>query len=78
MFLLSDDYLNFRANPCRQSSLVHLTHDICYCRHYHGKLTAEEREQVQSEWTNGEVQVIVATLAFGMGTLCLWCSTVNG
>lgn len=36
-------------------------------KHYHGKLSSEEREQVQSEWTNGDVPVIVATLAFGMG-----------
>ncbi|KAL6770462.1 RECQ4 [Auxenochlorella protothecoides x Auxenochlorella symbiontica] len=36
-------------------------------RHYHGSLTAEERENVQSEWTNGEVALIVATIAFGMG-----------
>ncbi|RMZ53309.1 hypothetical protein APUTEX25_004797 [Auxenochlorella protothecoides] len=35
--------------------------------HYHGSLTAEERENVQSEWTNGEVALIVATIAFGMG-----------
>ncbi len=37
-------------------------------RYYHAKLSLEEREQVQSEWTNGDVPVIVATLAFGMGT----------
>jgi bloom syndrome protein len=36
-------------------------------KHYHGKLSSAEREQVQHEWTNGEVSVIVATLAFGMG-----------
>lgn len=36
-------------------------------KHYHGKLTSEEREQVQNEWTNGDVPIIVATLAFGMG-----------
>jgi superfamily II DNA helicase RecQ len=34
---------------------------------YHGQLTAEQREQVQQEWTNGDVPLIVATLAFGMG-----------
>ncbi len=36
-------------------------------KHYHGKLSSEEREQVQNEWTNGDVPIIVATLAFGMG-----------
>lgn len=34
---------------------------------YHGQLTADQREQVQQEWTNGDVPIIVATLAFGMG-----------
>ncbi len=36
-------------------------------RHYHANLTAQEREDVQSEWTNGDVPIIVATIAFGMG-----------
>lgn len=36
-------------------------------RHYHASLTAEEREAVQAEWTNGDVPIIVATIAFGMG-----------
>ncbi|GFR41611.1 hypothetical protein Agub_g2336, partial [Astrephomene gubernaculifera] len=35
--------------------------------HYHANLSHEEREQVQSKWSNDEVQVIVATIAFGMG-----------
>lgn len=36
-------------------------------RHYHASLAPEEREAVQSEWTNGDVPIIVATIAFGMG-----------
>lgn len=36
-------------------------------RHYHASLSAEEREAVQAEWTNGETPIIVATIAFGMG-----------
>ncbi|GIL80484.1 hypothetical protein Vretifemale_9678, partial [Volvox reticuliferus] len=35
--------------------------------HYHANLSHEEREQVQTRWSNDEVQVIVATIAFGMG-----------
>ena len=38
-----------------------------HCRHYHASLTPEEREAVQAEWTNGDVPIIVATIAFGMG-----------
>ncbi|KAL4856507.1 ATP-dependent DNA helicase Q-like 4A [Chlorella vulgaris] len=36
-------------------------------KHYHASLSPEEREAVQAEWTNGDVPVIVATIAFGMG-----------
>ena len=36
-------------------------------RHYHANLSPEERERVQSDWTLGRTQVIVATVAFGMG-----------
>ncbi|EFJ41406.1 hypothetical protein VOLCADRAFT_68317 [Volvox carteri f. nagariensis] len=35
--------------------------------HYHAALSHDEREQVQTRWSNDEVQVIVATIAFGMG-----------
>ncbi|KAG1680402.1 hypothetical protein FOA52_015493 [Chlamydomonas sp. UWO 241] len=36
-------------------------------KHYHGTMSAEDRETVQREWSMGVVQVIVATIAFGMG-----------
>ncbi|KAG2220360.1 hypothetical protein INT45_010746 [Circinella minor] len=35
--------------------------------HYHAALEAEERMRVQKEWQEGRIQVIVATIAFGMG-----------
>jgi bloom syndrome protein len=34
-------------------------------RHYHAQLSPEEREGVQERWSRNEVQVIVATIAFG-------------
>lgn len=34
---------------------------------YHAGLTANERNQKQQRWLNGEVRIIVATNAFGMG-----------
>lgn len=33
--------------------------------HYHASLSAEAREEVQAAWSRDEVQVIVATIAFG-------------
>ncbi|KAI8384396.1 P-loop containing nucleoside triphosphate hydrolase protein [Radiomyces spectabilis] len=36
-------------------------------KHYHAALSPEERLGIQHEWQVGAVQVIVATIAFGMG-----------
>ncbi|KAI7903736.1 P-loop containing nucleoside triphosphate hydrolase protein [Cokeromyces recurvatus] len=36
-------------------------------KHYHAAMTTEERREVQQEWQTGKVQVIAATIAFGMG-----------
>jgi RecQ family ATP-dependent DNA helicase len=38
-----------------------------WVKHYHAKLSYAQREQVQDEWMSGEVPIIVATIAFGMG-----------
>ncbi|MEW5313162.1 MAG: hypothetical protein WDW38_004751 [Sanguina aurantia] len=35
--------------------------------HYHANLTADERSTVQRKWSNGDISLIVATIAFGMG-----------
>jgi ATP-dependent DNA helicase Q5 len=36
-------------------------------RSYHAGLKAKERLQVQSEWMSGDITVVCATVAFGMG-----------
>lgn len=36
-------------------------------RHYHSDVSLKKREEVQRLWSNNTVQVIVATVAFGMG-----------
>ncbi|WP_154224625.1 RecQ family ATP-dependent DNA helicase [Marinicella rhabdoformis] len=36
-------------------------------QHYHAGMKAEEREMIQNQFMNGEVNCIVATIAFGMG-----------
>ncbi|KIX03750.1 uncharacterized protein Z518_07303 [Rhinocladiella mackenziei CBS 650.93] len=38
-----------------------------HARHYHAGLTSEERVDIQKRWQAGEFNVIVATIAFGMG-----------
>ncbi len=35
--------------------------------HYHAGLTDDEREQVQNQFMRGDVPIVVATIAFGMG-----------
>ena len=36
-------------------------------QHYHARMTQEEKIETQKKWQRGEYQVIVATIAFGMG-----------
>jgi RecQ family ATP-dependent DNA helicase len=36
-------------------------------KHYHAALTTTIRSEVQREWQTGQIQVIAATIAFGMG-----------
>ena len=35
--------------------------------HYHAGMTPKQRMEVQNAWRGGVVQVVVATIAFGMG-----------
>lgn len=36
-------------------------------KHYHASITTDEKISVQHEWQTGQVKVVVATIAFGMG-----------
>lgn len=37
------------------------------CQGYHADMEPARRERVHLQWSQGRVQVIVATIAFGMG-----------
>ena len=37
------------------------------CAVYHAKLSDKKRKEVQNDWMNNKVKVIIATIAFGMG-----------
>ncbi|KAI0332077.1 ATP-dependent DNA helicase [Cubamyces sp. BRFM 1775] len=36
-------------------------------RHYHAQMVDQDKTRVQYDWSSGHVQIIVATIAFGMG-----------
>ena len=37
------------------------------CKAYHAGLKTKDRSKVLADWTSGEVPIVVATIAFGMG-----------
>lgn len=51
---------------CQQVATL-LNHEHISATYYHAGLTPQERDRSQSQWMNGQVSVIVATNAFGMG-----------
>lgn len=38
--------------------------------HYHAGMSAEDRQEVQRAWASNEINIICATIAFGMGISC--------
>ena len=37
------------------------------CDYYHAELPYNKRKEIQDKWMNNEIQIIIATIAFGMG-----------
>lgn len=59
-------YCNSRAQCEELATLLRQKFKI-RAKHYHALLDPDDRHRVQQEWQDGTVQVIVATIAFGMG-----------
>ena len=56
----------FSRNKCEELSLQLQELGIS-CEFYHAGMSAKRRNDVQNKWICGELQIICATIAFGMG-----------
>lgn len=45
----------------------YLNHEGLLSAPYHGGMTTKERDKIIEKWTSGEIPIVVATKAFGMG-----------
>ncbi|KAI0362779.1 ATP-dependent DNA helicase [Trametes cingulata] len=54
-------------NRCEDVAKSLRDHYGLNAKHYHATMVEGDRTRVQQQWSNGEVQIIVATIAFGMG-----------
>ena len=59
-------YCNSKADCEKISKILKKNHDI-NCDFYHSSLSEKKRNEVQDDWMNDEIKVVVATIAFGMG-----------
>lgn len=56
-----------RKKETTESVAIGLRKQGLSCKAFHSGLKKKEKEEVQDDWMNGKVAVIVATVAFGMG-----------
>ena len=59
-------YCNSKSE-CEKISNVLRTNYKINCAYYHAGMSDAERREVQDNWMNDEINVVVATVAFGMG-----------
>ena len=59
-------YCNSKADCEKITKILSKNHDI-KCDYYHAGLSDIKRTEVQNNWMNDEIKVVVATIAFGMG-----------
>jgi ATP-dependent DNA helicase RecQ len=58
-------YTTTRKNSEKLAELLNQSN--IYAKHYHGKLSKEQKQEVLEEFKSGELKVVTATCAFGMG-----------
>ena len=56
----------FSRSECEKLSEMLLDEDI-KAEFYHAGMSAKKRNEIQEKWLNNELQIICATIAFGMG-----------
>lgn len=59
-------YCNSKADCEKIAKILKKNHQI-NCAFYHAGLSDRERREIQDNWMNDEIKVVVATIAFGMG-----------
>ena len=54
-------------NDCERLTKLLSTNYQINCAFYHAGLSDEKRREIQDNWMNDEIKVVIATVAFGMG-----------
>lgn len=60
-------YINNRKDTEKLANDINKEMKSIYSMAYHAGLSKKEREEVQSKFNSGEIKLIIATIAFGMG-----------
>ena len=64
---LNTQFANYKCGQCRNCKGWGRCQRRPVVDFYHAGREADEREQVQAQWTNDQIQILCATVAFGMG-----------
>ena len=56
-----------KKSDCENVSNILKTNFKINCEYYHAGLSLNIRKEIQQKWTNDEIKIIIATVAFGMG-----------
>ncbi|CAN6611917.1 hypothetical protein TRVA0_005S00232 [Trichomonascus vanleenenianus] len=57
----------FSRNECERTCTELADLGVQGIAYYHARIDEQEKKQIQTDWQNGRVKIICATIAFGMG-----------